>query len=77
MSGIKVEEDIDLLVDKVESIIIYIVVGEEEEFKWLVVQNFGIVMKMIDLVVINEDNVINLEYVFGSKFLGEFDFEVI
>lgn len=77
MSGIKVEEDIDLLVDKVDSIIIYIVVGEEEEFKWLVVQNFGIVMKMIDLVVINEDNVINLEYVFGSKFLGEFDFEVI
>lgn len=77
MSGIKVEEDTDLLVDKVDSTITHTVVGEEEEPKWPVAQNPGTATKMTDLAVTNEDNAINLEHALGSKPLGELDSEVI
>ena len=81
MSGIKVEEDTDLVVDKeVQSNITHEVVGEEEEPKQAVESLDQIpktAMKMTDLALTNEASVNNLDHALGSKPLGELDSEVI
>ena len=77
MSGIKVEEDTDLVVDKVQSTITHTMVGEEEEPKRAVSRIPGTATKISDLTVTNEDNASNQEHTLGSKPLGELDFEAI
>ena len=80
MSGIKVEEDTDLVVDKLQSTITHTVEGEEEEPKRVVESLAQIpetATKMTDLAVTNEDIAIDLEHALGSKLLGELDSEEI
>ena len=81
LSGIKVEEGSDVVVDKeVQRNIIQAVIGEEEEPKQAVKSLDQIpktAMKMADLAVTNEDSVNNSDHALGSKSLAELDSEVI
>ena len=81
MSGIKVEEDTDLVVDKLQSTITHKVEGEEEVEPKRVVEILAqipeIEPKMTDLAVTNDDIANDLEHALGNKPLGELDSEAI
>lgn len=80
MSGIKVEEDTDLVLDQeAQSSITPTVVSEGEEPKQAIERPAQIretATEMTDLAVTNEDRANNLEHALGSSPLGEFDSEV-
>ena len=81
MSGIKVEEDTDLVVDKLQSTISHTVEGEEEEEAKRLVESLAQIpetaTKMTDLAVTNEDIANDLEHALGNKPLGELDSEAM
>ena len=81
MSGIKVEEDTDLVVDKLQGTITHKVEGEEEEEPKRVVEILAqipeIEPKMTDLAVTNDDIANDLEHALGNKPLGELGSEAI
>ena len=81
MSGIKVEEDTDLVVGEEELTNVTPTMTSEREEPKQAVESLAQIpettTKITDLAVTNEDSVNNLEHTLGSRPLGELDSEVV